>query len=357
MEGKAEGIAFYKKTRGILAGVFAILLFVFLLQFPNLAEYFYRRGVYVVFRWIWDHSLGYFRINLFLFLIVILLLSLIRSLYKLKRRIKAILLAFFNFTGSCVAMFFCMWGFNYACPDFVNEPVQSIGLTELEKMGQQVVPLVMSAREKMDQENQTMTFVSDEIIENAVFEYLYAHNWPAHGRPHCIETGAGGFLRKLGPAGIYFPYTGQSYCDASFCDLSKIYIKAHEISHGYGITDEGEADLIAFLSLYAYGRTHQYPVMEYAALFELLRSIRTELFFMNRESKLAIDHQLPMSIKSDFLAVRANSLMYEDFVPGLSQSVNDTYLKTMGVKEGVLSYDRFLQLLAFINARENVLSN
>jgi hypothetical protein len=351
---KSDVPSFYKKTRGIQAGIFSIVLFVFLYQFPLIAEYFYRRGFYVLFRWIWDHSLGYFRINLFLFLIVILLYKLMRSFSRLEKKIKAYLLTFFNFSGSCVALFFWMWGFNYACPDFVKEPIQSIGLSELEKMGQQVVPLVISAKESMDQENYAVTLLSDQIIENAVYDYLSTHSWPAHGRPHCIESGADGFLRKLGPAGIYFPFTGQSYCDGTFTDISKIYIKAHEISHGYGITDEGEADLIAFLSLYEYGKLHQQPIMEYAALFELMRSIRTELFFMNRESKLALDRQLSMGIKSDFLSVKANSLMFEDFVPGLSQSVNDTYLKTMGVKEGVLSYDRFLQLLAFIDNKENI---
>jgi hypothetical protein len=357
MEASPQNPSLYKRTRGIQAGIFTILLFICLIQFPTIAEYLYRKGVYVLFRWLWDHSLGYFRINLFLFLSVILLVKLFRTLFRLEKKIKTYLLTFFNFLGLCIALFFWMWGFNYACPDFVNQPVQATGLMELEKMGEQVIPLVISAKEDMDRENNSNALVSDEIIENAVHDYLSLHNWPAHGRPHCIESGVGAFLRKLGPAGIYFPYTGQSYCDATFSDISKIYIKAHEISHGYGITDEGEADLIAFLSLYEYGRKHEQSAMKYAALFELLRSIRTELFYMNRESKLFIDRQLPMSIKSDFLAIKANSLMFEDFVPGLSQSVNDTYLKTMGVKEGVQSYDRFLQLLAFINARDNVLSN
>jgi len=56
-------------------------------------------------------------------------------------------------------------------------------------------------------------------------------------------------MRKVGVAGIYMPFTGESYCDGTFPEVVKVFIKAHEMSHGYGVADEGEADYFAYKAL------------------------------------------------------------------------------------------------------------
>ncbi len=158
-------------------------------------------------------------------------------------------------------------------------------LNPLKRIGEQVAEAINNYDEVALKNSPNQSGYSPEIT-SAVETYLHSNGWLTNGNVKCVETGGNGLLRKLGASGIYIPYTGQGHCDATYTDHVKLMIKAHETAHGYGITDEGEADYVAFMSMWNIEQKAEIDSVtikefKYSALLSLLRTIRSELHGMN----------------------------------------------------------------------------
>lgn len=340
----------YKKlmpfAEGIVSGVIALIIFLIARQFPETSDHIYRRIIFQIFRFCWDYTIGLLPFPIVYLFIIWLTWKIYKTIKKKETRREFLLLPF-SFIGRAFSLFMWMWGFNYACSDFKQiDSTASLNETEIYNFGVQVVEAINNYDEVALKNSPNQSGYSPEIT-SAVETYLQKNGWLTNGNVKCVETGGNGVLRKLGASGIYIPYTGQGHCDATYPDHVKIMIKAHETAHGYGITDEGEADYVAFMSLWNYQPQNEADSIivkefRYSSLLALLRTIRTELHGMNDSLRIELDKQTHWTIRKEMMAIRINSLAYPSFFPELSTGLNDAYLKTMGVREGVKSYDQFL---------------
>lgn len=333
-------IFFLKKNKGIAAGIIAVVIGVLFALLPSLAEIIYHKGLFQIIRVVLDHSLVLLPFPLILLLVCALPFGLFFYFKKNYTSVKSLLLLPLNLIGWLVAVFFLMWGYNYTCPDKValgKNPTMTID--DLHKFGQEVVLVTNISRE----ESQGLSFAfDDKDVRSSMELYCAAKDIPTLGRVQCKEIYLGGFMRKVGIAGIYMPFTAESYCDGTFPDVVKVFIKAHEMSHGYGVTDEGEADYFAYQALLKHSENKDFI---YAANLELLRSIRSQLHRNNDSLRKDLDTKISSSVMNDIKAIRADALKYQEFIPGLQSEFNDKYLKMLGVHEGVKSYDRFVELV------------
>ncbi|MEO1214872.1 MAG: DUF3810 family protein [Bacteroidota bacterium] len=90
---------------------------------PYFTEVVYSRGIFLLFRWIWDYTLGLIPIPLLYIIGPLLIFYLIRSWRKGRphrqerpfiNRIGSLLISILGLLGAAVFLFYFMWGFNYA---------------------------------------------------------------------------------------------------------------------------------------------------------------------------------------------------------------------------------------------------
>lgn len=243
-----------------------------------------------------------------------------------------------------MTLFMWMWGFNYCCAPITGQSdLVRIDSSELFAFGLNITGQLNKHASSVD----TTHFPPNlnATVRQSVVRQLTKRSIRTWGSPGFHETGFNGALRRLGIAGVYFPFSGQAHCDASFLKCTKIFIMAHELSHAYGITEEAEADFIAYASLQEIESDSALKkTLSYFADLELLRSIRYQLRLIDDSLRIFIDSTLDKNVLDDLSAIRMNAMSYPEYFPGMQESVNDTYLKLMGVEDGIKNYDHFIDL-------------
>lgn len=332
--------SFFKEYKGISIGIVSLLLALCFVAYPSFAEAVYRKGLFQAVRVVMDFTITLLPFPLFILLLLLLPVIIFFYFKKNYSRKRHIIILPLNALGWVLALFLLLWGYNYTCPDALPAHYNQTPTTEdLYAFGLKVAKTANTAREQCTDVN---TMIDNDVIRTAVEAFAQQHGFPTIGKVKCKEVDMGGVMRRLGVAGIYFPFTGESYCDATFPPLVKMFIKAHEMSHGYGVTDEGEADYFAYKALrYHTGE----PVLSYVAELELLRSIRSKLYFSNDSLRQVLDSSLNHKVLEDLRVIRENALQYQEFFPGAQIAMNDNYLKLMGVEQGVKSYERFVEYI------------
>lgn len=337
----SQGIKhFIKNNKGIVTGIVAIFIALIFSFFPSLAEVIYRKGLFQIVRIVVDYSIALLPFPVVYLVVIIIPFFLY---FHFKRRYTSLINLItipLNLFGWLVTIFLMMWGYNYTCDDKVPlDRHKRITSEQLYVLGTNTAQQAVQLREKIEAVEFSYT---DCEIRDCMEKFCNTQDILTFGRVQCKDIVMSGFMRRMGVAGIYLPFTGESYCDGTFPDVVKVFIKAHEMSHGYGITNEGEADYYAYAALSQ--QTNRAELI-YSAKLELLRSIRSQLHIRNDSMRKALDSNLSEKVLSDIVEIRMDALKYKEYYPGLQTEFNDTYLKMMGIQEGVQSYDRFVELV------------
>lgn len=333
-------LLFLSRNIGIAIGLCSLLLAGVFSMFPWFAEIIYRKGCFQVVRLIVDFSIALLPFPTIYLLLILIPFLLFFYFKRSSFHLRSLFFVLLNFMGWMAFFFLLMWGYNYTCDKKVLvQYSRTMSLQDLYHFGQEMVKETNQSRHQV--EGIQFEF-DDNELRSCVENYCQKKGLPILGRVQCKEIFLNGLMRKAGVAGIYMPFTGESYCDGTFPSVVKVFIKAHEMSHGYGVTDEGEADFFAFNALLLQEENKDFA---YAANLELLRSIRSQLQRNSDSLRRELDTQLSSEVIKDIVSIRIDALKYQEYIPGLQAEFNDKYLKIMGIHEGVQSYDRFVELV------------
>lgn len=150
-----------------------------------------------------------------------------------------------------------------------------------------------------------------------------------------------GLLYRLNTSGFYNPLTGECNYEGAMHMLQEPFVKAHEWCHAQGITDEGDANFLAYWicvesddDFYKYSA---YLVYWRYLMYDVKRNF-PELYDKARK-------ELPTGIKKDLVEIRATLNKYPEFMPKTRDMIYDTYLKTHGISEGMESYNRLVRMV------------
>ena len=155
-------------------------------------------------------------------------------------------------------------------------------------------------------------------------------------------------MSYLGLSGIFVPFTGEPSMNAKVPDISVPMVVAHEKAHQRGITDEGEANFVAFL---ACSCTETHPYLRYAAYLSAgARLLGAAATYVPEDAKRAWDEIGP-GPRTDLQAIRDFWSRYEGPFSELAEKVNDTYLRSQRVPGGIQSYGRVTRLLISLDRR------
>jgi hypothetical protein len=353
-----------KKKTWMILGLVALLLRFILGLMPNVTEAIYCNGLFVAIRYTFDYTIGFLPFPFSLLLLIGLLFFGIRRWVRHHKKVELIsrmgrftrfLKSVGAFFGGVVFFFMFLWGFNYArlpLEEKIGLDVAPLTWAELKVEADAVVDFAMEARNRIPgitDSAVTAEFMPDDL-ENRVRadleKALKSIGYGAYGEVRCRRVQPKGFMRGIGIVGIYNPFSGEGNVDAAHDPLSLPFTIAHEMAHGYGFTDEGTCNFLAFLAC----SISEAPVLNYAAWAVTLRYIRSDMRDLDHAYYENFLENMPIGIQAD----RRQSIAFHNEYPmwfaSFSESINDFYLKAQGVEDGTKSYDRLVSMVvAFKN--------
>lgn len=147
------------------------------------------------------------------------------------------------------------------------------------------------------------------------------------------------FFAKSGVSGYFGPFFNEVHLNYYLLPMEYPYVLAHEKAHQFGITNEAEANLAAFVVC----TTSDDRRLQYSGYVNLL------LYFLSDASHLKdvtdyvrkIDKQVILDLRfqrSHWQGLRNKTL------DQMQTSANDAYLKTNHIEEGVKNYNKVVAL-------------
>lgn len=339
-----------------ILGILALGVRYLAIQNPEATDTIYSRTFFPGIRNVIDLTLGNLPFpSVYLFILILLL---ILGLYFLKfsRRIGWKERVFYTFKalanglGALVFFFLILWGFNYQRTPIFQQlglKPKALDLVELKEEIWITQRLVKQYRGFITQDTVAITEILpypelEKLVRNNVGENLDMLGLNFTGNPRTKMFPPAGFMRKMGILGIYFPFTGESYIDPTLHPLEQPFTIAHEMAHSYGVTDEGEANFIAWVIC----SNSDDPLLRYSGQLRLLMYQFRDFYRIAPDEFKAFMKTLDRGIMNDLISLQKATESVKPFSLELSRKSNDIFLKSQGVKAGVNSYQQ-LPMLAF----------
>lgn len=337
-----------RKYIWIWLGLFALVLRIPLSLFPEFTQAIYQNGLFAFYRILWDNSIAYSPIPLVVVLVIALTFLAQRffSTWANDKKWSVLLRTLCSSVGFLIFWFYFLWGYNYHAPSLKSRlalPESEVNQSDLVNFLDFTIAKASTIRSSLGNSDWNDEWLPEEPMTSlrlALEGELSTLQYPTSGSVRCREIGAGGFMRRMGILGIYLPFVGEGHVDATQTSLTQYFSATHEMSHGYGITDEGEANFAAWLAM----TRSKEAVYQYMAQLELMRYLLHDLYRMNEAEYIEVREKLPPLLASDLNLIRENSQQYPGFFPAFSEAMNNLYLQSQGVEAGVDSYGEFVNL-------------
>jgi hypothetical protein len=341
----------FRRFGGLIFLALAIALRLVFSVFPEVFELVYFEGIFPLIRKIQYPAGAALPFSGYYFLIGIVIFWLIWRMPKSKVKKKWFSFGrrLLNFCGGLIGLFLLLWGYNYVGPSLADR----MSLAENDNQ-YDVAKLYLFSMEKATEKRKVIKLPTDsssvedleveinyQELNDAVKSVLGELGYPIDTNVKLRRVKPAGALRRVGIRGIYNPFTGEANVESDAGVLTTAFTAAHEMAHAYGITSEGEANLVAYLSLVNSGNS----IWEYSAAYSLWRYVAGEVNRKLEEDDRAIlAEAIPIALQIDRLAIWRRMNDSPPYFPELSEAVNDSYLKIQGVEGGTDDYDAFVGL-------------
>ncbi len=146
------------------------------------------------------------------------------------------------------------------------------------------------------------------------------------------------YFRRAGVAGMTDPFFLETLMASDILPFERPHVVAHEWAHLAGVTDEGEANFVGWLTC-----VRSTPSHEYSGWLFLYTEVLSGL---PDEQARAISRMLADGPRADLRAIRERYLReVNQRVSGAGWMVYDQYLKANRVEAGTASYAQVVQLV------------
>ncbi len=353
-------LSLFYRLIGLWLGLF--MLIIRFITPPQYIESFYSRFVFQGIRTLFDYTLALLPMpfllifyGIMVYFVVKMLVFLFSKKRPLRQRFTEGGLKTVNFLGFMLFGFLFLWAFNYARPAFTQQIGLTIKKLDTTALRQELfisVQEAIAARDTLLKQllaqnpntNDTSTTFSiqtdfEHKIRQDVSQLLQKYHFPAGGNLRGRQIKPDGLLFRFGIAGIYMPYTGEASIDNALHPLEKPFSMAHELAHGYGWTEEATANFVAYLSCIQSDDL----LTRYSGYLSYYRYVASNFKRQFPEEYKIFREKLPIGIKNDLTAINNRINQYPDWFD--TSSINDVFLKSQGVTEGVGSYSRMVVLV------------
>lgn len=265
-----------------------------------------------------------------------------------------ILMDVLSFLFVMISLFYWIWGFNYFKKPLVSTyfendliTLDSASFVHLWKRQTNTVNYLRRTATEPDSTRTWAFIYSPHLLESA------KHILPSFGidtvlNPRCKPLKPNGFLLRLNTAGFYFPFGSESYIDPKLHPSQYPFVVAHELIHGMGVTDEGDANFLGYLT--CLNSKERY--IKYAAELNLWLYMASDGRKFSKEFQKKMWDGLSEKVKKDLKERQALDQKYPAFMPKVRDFIYGSYLSFNQVEGGLKSYSRFVQMVATYHQRK-----
>lgn len=343
--------------RLIWIGLGAMALILRYVATPTQIEHIYSRGLFLWVRRLLDVSITNLPLPLFYVFYILLIIWLIylirktpwKQLFSWKILFDK-LISFCAFAGAVLFLFFFLWGFNYGRIPLVKqvglEP-KPASFEELYSELMEVTEVVIEARKDIDDSSiqpidaHRLPIDMERLCRDVVEEVLIELGYPVAGCVRGRVLFTKGILLRFGSSGVYWPFVGEGNIDGGLHPIQQPFILCHELFHGYGITNEGVCNFLAYLATQKSDNTF----IKYSGQLSYWRYLAIEFQKFNVETYQQFRAELPLGLQADLDEINIYLDNYPDLFPRLRYVAYDSYLKSQGITEGMKSYSSIIMLV------------
>jgi len=355
------------KTRhkiGLTLGLIALALTNFVNFSPELIENLYSRGIFKIYRGIYDHTIALSPIPLVYLLFGLLVFLIVRKIrtieFKSKHSIPRELLSVASFVGYVLFVFYLAWGFNYQRIPIQEQmalDLSPINLKILKEELNRETSFLIQNRPIVKSEGDSITEADlpvnmEKEIRFALESVLAEYDYDINGRVRVRQLAPSGILLRIKTAGVYIPFVGEGHIDKGLHPIQKPFTMAHEMAHGYGFGDEGTCNFLAYLACLK----SDIPMIKYSGSLGYWKYLSSNLRANNSEDYVRFRQNIPESLKRDLDDIYVNSVKYPDLFPKARDKMYNSYLKSQGISEGMQNYDRVILLVHSYYRKHGVFS-
>jgi hypothetical protein len=254
-----------------------------------------------------------------------------------------------NFFCIIYLLFYFLWGFNYQQKGLATK----LDLTEIQMTKEDLIAelnnihkIALSTRNKIILTNDSIResnipLILENLIRTSQKEILRSWSLPNIGRVRVRKLLPKGVLLRISTAGVYIPFVSEGHIDKGLHPVQWPFTMAHEMAHGYGITDEGECNFVAFVTCI----NSSNAIIRYSGLLGYYRYLLSNYRLYFREEYAAFYQTIDPAIIKDMVSINNELEKYPDILPDVRDKIYDSYLKSHGVKDGLHSYSTIIQLV------------
>ncbi len=143
--------------------------------------------------------------------------------------------------------------------------------------------------------------------------------------------------------GVYFPWTYEANINADITPYTIPFTMLHEYAHQIGFMSENEANFIAWLS----GKNSDDDLIKYSAYLMASTYSMNSLYKVDRDLYVEAYQYYSEEQRKDLDENNAYWDSFDTPVAETAEKINDTYLKSNGVEDGVVSYGMVTELLLY----------
>ncbi len=330
-----------------------ILCFVLLYTLPSsFVEQYYATNLFVKIRKLLDNTFGklpFSSIYLFLGILLIVFINWFLHFFREKPKPFIVrLLNTFSFFGFLTTLFFILWGFNYGrIPLETKQGLQIKPLNNEQLIAETdttIANLLLIRKNIKDDTGALPQIVFINKIEdncrtalNATLQQFY-YPYSEKLRTRFILDD---MLMLFNVGGQYVPFVGEGGVDDAVFFSKKPFYVIHEMAHGNGFTQEAECSFLAYVSC----MNSNNKSFQYSAEFNYLLYLLNELKLRDEQTYTSILEKMPLLLKHDLDAYKIHQEEHTFKTGKIGDVINNLYLKTMGVQDGILNYDKMVLLI------------
>lgn len=342
-----------------IAWPFILALLVFLsvrlaIHNSQFIEHYYSKGIYpdiaIAFSWL-SNLIPFSLWDIFwLMTVLLILVGLIMVVFR-KMKLRNYILRIFQFAALLYTFFYLVWGFNYFRPK-IETRVSWVRPKADEKVFRSILDSIIAHTNS----SRVPISASDYQTIDRLVEDSYRKNSKELGidypngsrRPKTMLFSS--FFAKSGVSGYFGPFFNEVHLNYYLLPMEYPFVLAHEKAHQFGITNEAEANLAAFVIC----MTSNDKRLQYSGYVNLL------VYFISDASQLTdikdYIHKIDKRVILDLRFQRRHwQGLRNQTLDNVQTAANNAYLKTNNIEEGVKNYNQVVALVIsyYKNSNQN----
>jgi low affinity Fe/Cu permease len=333
---------------------FSIVLFAvtLVIQFllgknPEIARVFYKNGLFRLIRNAYDFVIGQWLPFPFIILAIILLIGGMLYHMSFKKKLLAKLSTGISWILFTLCAFYFLWGYNYSVAPvakLIDLKIKEVDSTALYEELNELIRHINDFRVTYQNDSLPLNYSHNSIEKDVRKDLKLAFDQlgiVTAGKPRVRTLKPKGVLMRFKTAGIYIPHAFEGHIDGGLLEIEHPFTIAHEMSHAYGITGEGDCNFMAYIAC----ASSDDPYFKYSAYLDYSLYLLRDVYRTNKEKHKAFQTLLHPGYKADIRAIIINGDKYPDIFPAVRDFMYDNYLKSQGIKDGIKNYSRIIQMV------------